>query len=109
MGWERRGNSQYYYRKIRRGRRVVSEYVGSGEFAILTALLDEEQRADRQEQQEAERRRREEADQIDHELAQIDDKLRLLTTIMLEEAGYHRHKGQWRKQRHGRRQSTNEG
>ena len=109
MGWECRGSSQYYYRKIRRGRRVVSEYVGAGEFAILTALLDEEQRAERQEQQEAERRRREEADQIDHELARFDDTLRLLTTIMLEEAGYHRHKGQWRKQRHGRRQSTNEG
>ena len=109
MGWERRGSGQYYYRKIRRGGRVVSEYVGSGEFAILTALLDEEQRAERQEQQEAERRRREEADQIDHELARMDDTLRLLTTIMLEQAGYHRHKGQWRKQRHGRRQSTNEG
>ena len=109
MGWERRGSSQYYYRKIRRGRRVVSEYVGSGEFAILTALLDEEHRAERQGQQEAEQRRREEADQIDHELAQIDDNLRLLTVAMLEEAGYHRHKGQWRKQRHGRRQSTNEG
>ena len=109
MAWERRGNSQYYYRKIRRGRRVVSEYVGAGEFAILTALLDEEQRAERQEQQEAERRRRQEADQIDRELAQIDDNLRLLTTTMLDQAGYHRHKGQWRKQRHGRRQSTNEG
>ena len=109
MGWERRGNSQYYYRMIRRGRRVVSEYIGSGELAILTALLDEEQRAERQEQQEAERRRREDADYVDQGLDQIDDTLRLLTTIMLEQAGYHRHKGQWRKQRHGRRQSTNEG
>ena len=109
MGWERRGSGQYYYRKTRRGRRVVSEYVGSGEFAIFTALLDEEQRAERQEQQEAERRRREEADPVDHELDQIDDTLRSLTAIMLERAGYHRHKGQWRKQRHGRRQSTNEG
>ncbi len=109
MGWERRGSSQYYYRKVRRGRRVVSEYVGAGEFAIFTALLDEEQRAERQEQQEAERRRREEAYQIDHELAQIDDALRSLTAAMLEQAGYHRHKGQWRKQRHGKRESTNEG
>ena len=88
---------------------MVSEYVGSGEFAILTALLDEEQRAERQEQQDAERRRREETDQIDHELAQIADTLRLMTTVALEESGYHKHKGQWRKQRHGRRQSTNEG
>ena len=109
MGWECRGSSQYYYRKIRRGRRVVSEYVGSGEFAILTAMLDEEQRAERREQQEAERRRRKEADQIDHELAQLDGALRSLTAAMLEEGGYHRHKGQWRKQRHGRRKSTNEG
>ncbi len=89
MGWERRGSSEYYYRKVLRRGRVVSEYVGSGELAILTALLDEEQRAERRDQQEAERRRREEADQIDHDLAQIDDTLRLLTTIMLEEAGNH--------------------
>lgn len=109
MGWERRGSSQYYYRKLRRGRRVVSEYVGSGEFAIFTALLDEEQRAERQDQQDAERRRREEADQVDQKLTQIDDTLRLLTTIMLEQAGYHKHKGQWRKQRHERQESTNEG
>ncbi len=39
MGWERRGSSQYYYRKIRRGRCVVSEYVGSGELAILDPVV----------------------------------------------------------------------
>ena len=106
MGWERRGGRQYYYRKVRRGGRVTSEYVGRGDIATLTALLDEERRAERQEQREAERRLREEAEHIDRRLAQIGDTLRSLTAAMLEQAGYHRHKGQWRKQRHGRREST---
>lgn len=49
MGWEQRGNGEYYYRKARRGGRVVSEYVGRGDFASLAALLDEERREERQE------------------------------------------------------------
>ncbi len=31
MGWEKRGNKQYYYRKRREGDRVVSEYLTADE------------------------------------------------------------------------------
>ncbi len=40
MGWERRGNYSYYYRKMRTAGRVRSVYVGQGEIALLTAQLD---------------------------------------------------------------------
>jgi len=48
MGWERRGNNQYYYKKEREGSRVKSVYVGCGEIAHMVSeiqsgapLLDE--------------------------------------------------------------------
>ena len=40
MGLERRGGGSYYYRKVRRGDRVVSEYVGGGPSAPLMARMD---------------------------------------------------------------------
>jgi hypothetical protein len=43
MGWEKRHNNQeYYYRKIRQGRKVISQYIGRrGEpVAELAAALD---------------------------------------------------------------------
>ena len=33
MGWEKRGNNKYYYRKKREGKRVISIYFGKGEKA----------------------------------------------------------------------------
>jgi len=41
MGWETRGNGSYYYRKVRDGGRVRSEYVGAGMLAEALAGLDE--------------------------------------------------------------------
>ena len=40
MGWETRGNGTYYYRKVRRGGRVCSEYVGRGLVADMLADID---------------------------------------------------------------------
>ena len=47
MGLEQRGNATYYYRKKRRGVRVVSEYVGRGELAQFAALIDGSEKRDR--------------------------------------------------------------
>ena len=58
MGWETRGNRQYYYRKARIGGRVRSEYVGSGDFAQFSAALDDEKREEAARQRELDRRAR---------------------------------------------------
>ena len=39
MGWEQRGNNQYYYKKEREGSRVKSVYVGRGEIAEMVAQI----------------------------------------------------------------------
>lgn len=47
MGWERRGNGYYYYRKRREGHRVISEYVGNGRAAEVAAAMDRLKRRER--------------------------------------------------------------
>lgn len=100
MGWEQRNNKRYYYRKVRYGARVVSEYVGSDETAHLLDSLaqmtrerDNQQRA--QEQAViAQMERRESAD------GEVFEAVEALTEATLLVKGFHRHKGTWRKKRH---------
>jgi hypothetical protein len=39
MGWEQRGNNQYFYRKEREGQKVRSIYLGRGELAHMISNL----------------------------------------------------------------------
>lgn len=100
LGIEMRKNgNSYYYRKTRRHGRVVSEYAGSGEFAMLSYQLDT---LDRRERLEAAATRRE---QRRAEQAKERDAWRLLAeaqrlaALAMLAVGHHRHKGQWRKRR----------
>ena len=101
MGWERRGQGRYYYRKRRTGGRVVSEYVGAGPGAELLAEADALDRAERAERREAERQAREEVQALDRQADEVADLIRALTHGVLLATGHHTHKGQWRKQRDG--------
>lgn len=99
MGWETRGNGRYYYRKVRDGGRVRSEYLGAGVVAELLAEVDD---LDRQRRQlEAE----EWQDVIDAErrhgapLAEVDRMVQGMASAVLIAAGYHTHRRQWRRQR----------
>jgi len=99
MGWERRGNHSYYYRKQRSAGRVHSVYVGQGEIALLTAQLDALQREQNEAFQVKERQERRGFDSLDQS---IDNLVRLsstLTEAVLVAAGFHQHKRQWRKQK----------
>jgi hypothetical protein len=94
MAWERRGNRCYYYRKVRRGRRVVSEYAGE-----LGALLDAEERRERAQAREVERQTRAEFEQSQRALGDLAELANALTRAVLLASGYHTHKGQWRRRR----------
>jgi hypothetical protein len=96
MGWERRGNGQYYYRKRRVGARVVSEYVGAGAIGALTAALA----GQRARQRALARQDREQHGAIDAELDRAGAVIRALAESALTKAGYHQHKrGEWRRKR----------
>ncbi len=107
MGWETRGNGQYYYHKRREGRRVVSEYV-SRQYASLFAAFDEEAQSERVQRQRAERKEREVIQTVSGATNQIDELVSALVSLSLMSEGYHQHKGQWRKKRHGRQSDHRE-
>lgn len=99
MAWEMRGNGRYYYRKVRRGDKVLNEYVGAGEFAEALAQLGEIkrrqqllQREERQQVLAAHRR-------LDQKIAELGDQVRSLITLVMIAHGYRTHKRQWRKKR----------
>lgn len=93
MGWEKRGNEFYYYRKVRKGGRVRSEYMGRGVYAQLCAKLIENGQLER----EALRSEQQAEKEIDRQLETAGAAVSALTGAALHAAGYHRHKGQWRK------------
>lgn len=99
MGWETRGNGSYYYRKVRKGGRVVSEYIGAGDVAELLAKSDELDRQRRQ-LEAAEWRSIVEADRRqERTLAEIDTLVRATVAGVMIANGYHTHRRQWRKTR----------
>jgi len=93
----RRG--RYWYRSVRVGRRVIKEYLGTGELAQTMAEIDVLERQERDLAREAIRAERARENEIDRELDAMGAQVRALTGAVLEAHGYHKHKGQWRKRR----------
>lgn len=99
MGWEKRRGKKYYYRKIRIGDRVVSQYIGAGPVAEAAAAHDESKRQAREEERELYRRERQRQRAIDEEVDRICLLIRHLVEAGLLLSGYHAHKGEWRLRR----------
>jgi hypothetical protein len=91
MGWETRRGQQYYYRKERVGRRVVSRYMGGVELAPFVALMAEP-KARRVEPVN-------EFAELDAAIQATQDQIDTLLAATYEASGYHQHKRQWRKKR----------
>lgn len=89
-----------YQRSVRRGGRVTTEYVGSGNFAILKALFDAEDRDALEEARQRARAEQQRLDDLEHDLDELAEQARALAHEALTAAGYHQHhRGQWRKRR----------
>jgi hypothetical protein len=96
MSWER---GKYYTRSQRARGRIVREYIGSGIEAELQALIDANERRAREVEQ-ARRREQRAADEASE--ADIDEFCLLVEAVAhaeLQAAGFHHHKGSWRKKR----------
>jgi hypothetical protein len=104
MGWEQRGGRSYFYRKVREGRRVRSKYVGSGVLGQICAANDRDEKQSRIAQREAINAMRQAEDAIDQHLSDEERVLKVITDSMLYAAGYRKHKGQWRKKRHEKKE-----
>ncbi len=99
MAWEDRGGHRYYYRKRREGRRVVSEYVGTGPLAEAIGTLTHCDRIRAALARETARQERAELEVCDEPLAELATLLHTLTAATLVTNGYHQHKRQWRRRR----------
>jgi hypothetical protein len=96
MGWEKGG---YYTRSRKVQGRVVREYIGSGPLAEIIAKQDCVERALKQADREdfrALQNMLDERDQLDSNINQL---TRVAVRAAMVAAGFHSHKGQWRKRR----------
>ena len=100
MGIEYRRGRPYFYRKVRRGGRVISEYVCGGILAAGVAELAGDDRAERTSSAEACRAERKRLEDEERAVADDFDRVEARARAMLESAGYHQTKGRLRK-RHG--------
>jgi hypothetical protein len=90
----------YYYRSVRDGRRVRSQYIGTGEAAVLIAQLEAIERERRETNRQTERAERQAVDKLEARFAGWFDRVEALAREALTAAGYHQHKrGEWRKRR----------
>ena len=100
MGWETRPRGgRYYTRSKKIGGRVVREYVGTGYVAERIAQMDAEEREEREQVQAALKAER---DRIRAQGKAVMDYCRNVDEVLTEAllaAGYHNHKGQWRRRR----------
>lgn len=95
MAWEQRGGRSYYYLKERQGGRVRSKYIGTG----ISAQICAANARDAQRERTARRAMRQGQAEVDRQLATAEATIAVLTDMTLYAAGFHKHKGQWRKKR----------
>ncbi len=99
MAWDERNGRSYYYRKRRDGDQVISEYMGSGFLAELSAEQDEEKRLERAAERRAWNKEKAEILAVDHEVNQTMDTCSTLAKAVLLVSGFHTHHGTWRRKR----------
>src|SRR5687767_5691572 len=103
MGWKRINGIDYYYRSVRSGGQVRSEYFGGGETAGLIASMDAVEREEKAARRRDERAERERGEEEDRRLGEWFDGIEAATHAILTAAGYHRHnRGEWRRKRDAR-------
>ena len=99
MALEYRNGKPYYYRKIRRGKKVISEYVGSGDVAKLNAQLDKTKVFIKKFNKLQIANIEAEHEREDKELNQLEKQIKESLNQVAISNGYHQHKRQWRKKR----------
>lgn len=99
MGWKTINGRRYFYRSVREGGRVKTQYVGAGERGLLMSLLHSEDRAERLADRIERRAEREESAAEETAVAEWFDAVQTVADAAMVAAGYHKHKGQWRRKR----------
>ena len=99
MALERRDGNLYYYRSVRDGEKVRKVYVGAGEIARISHEGDILRRTEREAQREKQRAELERLDALAAPVKELSEAAEVLARAHLIAAGYHRHKGEYRRAR----------
>jgi hypothetical protein len=99
MGWKQINGRRYYYKSERDGARVKSTYFGAGESGLLISLLELEDRTEREAERDQRRVEREEYEAEEKAVAEWFDGIQAVADAAMIAAGFHKHKGQWRRKR----------
>jgi hypothetical protein len=99
MGWKTINGREYYYKSERQGGRVKTTYFGAGESGLLISLLDAEDREEKEENRKQRRAEREEFALEEKSIGDWFDGIQAEADAAMIAAGFHRHKGQWRRKR----------
>jgi hypothetical protein len=99
MGWKTIDGRRYYYKSEREGGRIKTTYFGAGESGLLISLLEREDRAEREAERDERRAEREENRAEEKAVADWYDDVQAVADAAMIAAGFHKHKGQWRRKR----------
>jgi len=99
VAWERRGDNFYYYQSEREDGKVHKKYIGRGELAHIIAHADATMQRTRAQRRERERAEIEEARSLASMAEEMHEAAEILARAEMLAAGYHRHKGTWRRRR----------
>jgi hypothetical protein len=99
LALEHKDGRSYYYRSVRQGELVRKKYVGAGVIAALAAETDRIARARCEAQALKENQEREHIERALAFVGELEEATKILTEAHLIVAGYHQHKGEWRRLR----------
>ena len=99
MGWKTINGHRYYYESRRVGSKVETAYFGAEESGSLMAQIDAYERLERAVERWAEREEREESDSEERAVADWFDGVQAVADAAMADAGFHKHRGQWRRKR----------
>jgi hypothetical protein len=99
MAWKTINGRRYYYKSERVGGRVKSTYFGAGESGSLMAEMVALERLERAADREEFREQREEFMAEEAAVSEWFDGVQSVADAAMIAAGFHQHKGQWRRKR----------
>ena len=99
MAWKTINGRRYYYKSERAGGRVRSTYFGAGEGGSLMAEMVALERLERAADREQLREELEEFGAEETAVLEWFDRVQVVADAALIAAGFHKHKGQWRRKR----------
>ena len=99
MGWKTINGRRYYYKSEREGGRVKTTYFGAGESGLLISRMEAIDREEERRLRNQRRAEREENLAEEKAVAEWFDDVQAVADAAMIAAGFHKHKGQWRRKR----------